>query len=289
MVRIVTGSVRENRRMNRTSWLAITAAATLGVLPLTGCKKNAAAQNTAGTANETASTADFQNMSAVELYQAKQFQLAKDKAEANIPKTVGREREVNQLTAGCACHALNQPSLAQHYLVPLTGSKDPQIAGRAEAVLGQIAQKQGNHKYAADLFKRASEKLDGDDAARASVRAGNSLSAMGNQSAATRQYQAAAQDAQSDNIKKYAQKLSEPGPFTIQAGVFSSRANADKRANELKQASLRAGLGLPRIVTDTVNGKPAFAVQIGTFVTRTAASQNRSRLGTGQFLVVAAD
>ncbi len=266
--------------------LPLCALVLLALIGLPGCKKN----GPSGTPQTGGLTpAEVQRMSAVDLYNAKAFREAKEKAERAIPSSAGREREVNQLTAGLACHALNQPALAQHYLQGLTGSTDPQIAGRAEAVLGQIAQQRGNHTYAADLFQRASKKLDGDDSARAAMRAGQSLSHLGNQNAARQQFQTAASSADSQPLRQHAQRLSTQGPFTIQAGAYSTRLNADKRANELAAAAQRAGLGRPVVLPDTVNGRPGFIVRIGTFPSRGEANTARARLGPGQYVVVAAN
>lgn len=256
----------------------------LVVLP--GCKKN----GPSGSAEANRPTAaELQKMSAVDLYNARYFREAKDKAESAISTANGRDREVLQLTAGLSCHALKQPALAQHHLEGLTGSADPQIAGRAEATLGQIAQQRGNHKYAADLFNRASKKLEGDDSARAAMRAGESLSIMGNQNAATQQYRAAAENADTARLKQHADRLSKQGPFTIQAGAYSTRANADKRAAELAALAQRAGLTRPVVLADTINGRPGYSVRIGAFTSKGEANTARAKLGSGQFVVVAAN
>jgi hypothetical protein len=51
--------------------------------------------------------------------------------------------------------------------------------------------------------------------------------------------------------------------------------------------SEKAGLGTPRIVPDTIHGKPGFTVQVGTFAAKQAAINAKSRLGSG--FVVAMD
>jgi tetratricopeptide (TPR) repeat protein len=249
-------------------------------LPLSGCKNgNQAAQNGQP---PTALTADA---SAIDLYSAGRYADAKAKADAAIATTKGRDREVNQLTAGLSAYALKQNALAEHYLSPLLASQDPQIAGRAEAVMGQIAERKGNHQYAADLFKRASAHLDGDDGARAAVRAGNSLSELNRPAEAAKQYKIAAQEAESLAIKQTATNLGQPGPFTVQVGAFLSKSAADKKAREMISAAARAGLGTPRVVPDTINGKPGYSVQIGTFTTRQAANNAKARLGNGYIVV----
>lgn len=258
--------------------ILITALSLPAALPLAGCNKG----NKTAEGTPQALTADA---SAIDLYNARRFADAKAKADAAIATTKGRDRETNQLIAGLSAYALKQNSLAEHYLSPLLASQDPQIAGRAEAVMGQIAEKKGNHQYAADLFKRASAHLDGDDAARAAVRAGNSLSELNRPAEAAKQYQIAAKEADSLAIKQTATKLGQPGPFTIQLGAFSTKAAADKKAREMTLTASRAGLGTPRVVADTINGKPGYSVQVGTFPTRPAANTAKSRLGNGYIVV----
>lgn len=249
-----------------------------------GCKaKNTAAAPQQGFIDPTTVSADY-----IALYESKRYAEAKASAEYRIPKSSGREKEVAQLTAGLSAHALGRDDEAIAHLQPLTGSKDPKIAGRAEATLGQIAQSRGQHSYAADLFTRASGKLEGDDAARAGVRAGNSLSAIGKPTEANAQYKAAAAEAESDAIRKHANTLSEPGPFALQAGVFTTKANADKRAGEISKQSGKAGLGYARVVPDSLNGKPAFAVQVGKFANRQTANAAKGKL-TVQTVVVQAE
>lgn len=266
--------------------LAVVLLAGMLVVVAPGCKQHG---STASAESNRPTAAELQKLSAVELYNARYYREAKDKAEAALPTSNGRDREINLLTAGLACHALKQPSLAQHYLEGLTGSSDPQIAGRAEAVLGQIAQQRGNHKYAADLFQRASQKLDGDDSARAAMRAGESLSVMGNQAAATQQYRSAAESADSARLKQHANRLSKQGPFTIQAGAFSTKANADKRASELATLTQRAGLSRPIVTPDSINGRLGYSVRIGTYTSRGEANTALTKLGAGQYVVVAAN
>lgn len=247
---------------------------------LAGCKKNTAAAPPTGFIDPTTVSGDY-----IALYESGRYAEAKVSAENRMAKATGREKEVAQLTAGLAAHALGRDDEALRYLQPLTSSKDAKIAGRAEATLGQIAQTRGQHGYAADLFKRASAKLDGDDAARANVRAGNSLNAIGKPYEATAQYKAAATGAESEAIRKHATTLAEPGPFALQAGVFSTKANADKRASEVSKISAKVGLGYPRVVPDSLHGKPAYAVQLGKFPNRQAANGAKAKLATQTVIV----
>ncbi len=261
---------------------ALLAALLLSAALLTGCKKPTSPQ-------VTAPAADTANMSAVDLYNAKRYSDALTVAEQDARTLKGRDKEVAQLTAGLSAYALNQTTLAKHHLDSLTGSSDPQIAGRAEAVLGQIAEKAGNKAYAADLFKRASAHLDGDDSARAAVRAGNSLAKLNKPAEAQTQYRNAAKEADSLAIKQTANKLGQPGPFTIQVGAFTNRTGAEKKLAQMRPLTIKAGMGSPRIIPDNINGKPGYSVHCGMFPTRPAAEAGKAKLGGGQYLVVSAN
>lgn len=256
------------------------ALAAAGASGLSGCKKNGATAS--GQTDPALVSGDY-----IALYEARRYSEAKSSAEYRLPNAKGREREVAKLTAGLSAYAMGQDDAALQHLQPLTASTDKQIAGRAEAALGQIAQRRGQHTYAADLFKRASAKLDGDDAARAAVRAGNSLAALGKQSEATTQYKQAASEATSAAVRDHANKMTEPGPFALQAGVYTTRANADKRARELTPLSTKMGYGSPKVVPDSVNGKPAYAVRVGVFANRQQANTAKDKMRTSVVVVQA--
>ncbi|MBY0261887.1 MAG: SPOR domain-containing protein [Phycisphaerales bacterium] len=263
--------------------------ALVGAGGLGGCGKKNTAANGPGGASEASARPVINDNDFVGLYKARRFREARESAEAAIPKAKDRDREVAQLTAGCAAHAMGDLEGAKRHLTPLTGSKDPAISGRAEACLGQIAQAQGQQAYAATLFKNAAGKLDGDDAARAGVRAGNALSSIGQHGQAIQQYKAAAAEAESAGVKQTAAAMSEPGPFAVQAGVFASQANAEARARQLQTSAVRYGYGTPRVVPAIANGRKTFSVKIGVFPTRQAAADARGKLGLTQTVVVAAD
>jgi tetratricopeptide (TPR) repeat protein len=272
--------------MPRCALLSLTASVTLAALVgLPGCKKNGSGPHVAAdTATSQIDPSDY-----IALYNARRYAQARTAAEAALPRLKDREREIAGLTAGLSAHASGDLSGAQKLLTPLTASKDDQISGRAEAALGQIAQSQGKTGYAADLLARAAKKLDGDNAARAGLRAGNAYTAAGQQSQAMNQYKNAANDASSDALKKAATTMTEPGPFSLQAGVFNSRANADTKARQLRSLSMSAGFGPPRVVPDVVKGKVVYAVKMGMFPSRPAATTAKSRLGNQQVVVVNAN
>jgi septal ring-binding cell division protein DamX len=251
------------------------------VAALTGCTPTHKPETAAAGNKPTTASAPLNvDASALDLYNAHRYAEARTKAEADILQSQGRDKEVAQLTAGLSAYALGQNALAEHHLDSLVGSSDKAIAGRAQAVLGQIAEKKGNHAYAADLFKRASTNLDGDDAAKAAVHAGTSLSEIGRPtpSAATLTSVAPAKPKPAASQSVVA---GSHGPFTIQLGAFSTKKAADGRAREVAAMATKAGLGKPRVVPDTINGKPGYSVQVGSFAVKQAALNAKTRLGSG--------
>jgi tetratricopeptide (TPR) repeat protein len=220
----------------------------LAILPLAGCNKP-------GTAPAANGAGWLTDLSAVDLYNAGRYTDALDRAEKDMPKATGRERDVAQLTAGLSAQALNKIARAESYLGPLADSSDPQIAGRAETGLAQIADKKGDRRHAADLYKRAAAHLQ--------------------------DHGPPPKQPDSVTIKK----TTPVGPFAIQVGAFSSRTGAAKKVIEMRPKTIRVGLGSPRIVPDVIAGKPGFSVQVGIFMDRSDAMAARAKLGENYMIV----
>lgn len=187
---------------------------------------------------------------AQDLYEAKRYAQAKSRALDAAQQQTGAEREVSLLTAGLAAHALQQYDDAATILTPLTRSEDSRIAGRAKTALDYIGIERGRTSVIGTPMRPSAS---GAGPARASVPPAAAILAHG---------------------------------YTLQAGVFTSPSNAGKRAAQMRPQAIHAGLGEPRIVPDVVNGKPAYAVQVGAFPTKQAANSARTRL-SGQVVVTA--
>jgi tetratricopeptide (TPR) repeat protein len=239
--------------------------------PLGGCQKNAGGPGP--------TRADGAPLTAYDLYTARKYEPARAAAEADHRKSDGRAREIAALTAGLSCHALGRTAEAQTWLTPLSTSTYPEIAGRADATLGLIAHNSGEHAKAADLLVKGAGRLSGDTAARTWVRAGHSYTALKRYPDAKRCYDAAFGAAKTPALKGAIQPYTAAGPFAVQVGVFTSKPNADRKANEVAPAASRLGIGQPRVLPETVSGKGAFAVRLGSFPNRHAAALACGQLG----------
>jgi tetratricopeptide (TPR) repeat protein len=227
-------------------------------------------------------------MSAEDLYAAGRFSEAKARAEVDYRQISGAAKRRSALTAGMASHALGQTAEARGWLEPLLKDHDPQIAGRAAAALGLIAQSQKDPTRAASLLEQASHQLSGDLAARASLRAGHAQTELNQFAQAKASYDTALTQAQSSELKSAIVPYTVPGPYSLQVGVFGSKPNADRKAREIQAQIAQLGYGWPQVTPRTgSDGKPSFAVRVGRFVNRYAAVLAGGRLGVPAVVVKA--
>ncbi len=193
-------------------------------------------------------------------YEAGLYASAYTKATKEAGATSGARHERAALIAGMSAHALDRNADAEHWLGPLTMSKDKEIAGRASATLGLIEQERGRHARAAQLLNEAADKLSGDEAYRARSAAAMSSRAMEGGGSGGR----------------IAGPAGTLGPFTLQLGAFSSRANADKMASTSSASARRAGLGEPQVSVDQDSkGRSLWVVRVGSFPSRAAAMRGQ--------------
>lgn len=234
---------------------------------------------------------------------AEAFQRA---SEASV-KGPREEREQASLVAGLSAHSLGNNIQAKQYLQPLAYSQNAEIAGKANATLGLIADSEGDMAGAARSFELAGSKLSGDEAARAYLHAGDAYTAAGNKTLAQSMYKRGSTMVTGDPglaaaIRERMNATSTTasaapgmtpgggfgdaptGPFSIQLGAFGNRANAEKLAAEVAANASAMGMGQPRIVPTTRNGQTLFAVRVGGFNDRRAAATARDRFGKGGFV-----
>jgi|GEM_PF-969323 len=225
----------------------------------------------------------------VAAYLEGRYSVAKSLAEAEMRRTTGPAADRAALIAGLAAHAQNQHSDAERLLSPLASNPDREIAGRAQACLGLIAAERKEHAKAADLLASAARRLSGNEAARAAMFAGDCLAALGRSAEARTQYSIASANASDAALKRSIADRLEIGNFTVQVGVYSSRANAQKAAMDISGAAAMLGLGEPRIVERVeAGGGRSYVVQVGRFSTRRQGTQAQARLGSGWLVSVAA-
>ncbi|MBS0191734.1 MAG: SPOR domain-containing protein [Phycisphaerales bacterium] len=201
------------------------------------------------------------------------------------------QKEQAALIAGLSAAALGKDDEAERILRPLTKSGDKSISGRAEAQLGLIAYEHDRHAEASELLTDAAGKLSGDEAARASLYAGDALRAQGRISDAKASYERAQTQVQNDSTLKVlisdrlaavsGQQRSGTGQFTVQLGAFSSFQRAQVQADRYRVRAQAAGMSTPRIVqTTNTQGAKVYAVRVGRFASRSAAETAQKALGS---------
>jgi len=200
------------------------------------------------------------------------------------------QREQAALIAGLSAAALNKNDEAERILRPLTKSNDQTVSGKASAQVGLIAYEGNRHSEASELLTDASNKLSGDEGARASLYAGDALRAQGRTSDAKAMYEKAQTQVQNDSTLKVlisdriaaVTGLSNAGTggFTVQLGAFSSFQRAQVQADRYRARAQAAGLATPRIVqTKNSAGAQVYAVRVDRFASRQAADAARAKLG----------
>lgn len=228
--------------------------------------------------------------SAEDLYRSGRYAEAKAIAENDFRRRDGVARKRAALTAGLSSHALGKTAEARGWLEPLLSDSDPEIAGRAAAALGIIADTQNDHARAATLFAQAARQLTGDDAARAALRAGHAQTELKQWNEAKASYDAALGAAQTPALRQAIEPYTLPGPFAIQLGLFSSKPNADRKAREVQPQMARLGLGLPQVAPRrAANGTAGFAVLIGRYINRYAAVAASEKIGSTAMVVPAGE
>ncbi len=232
----------------------------------------------------------------VELYEQGHYQRAKVEAEDAAAASKGAARDQALVVAGMCAHAMNDDAEAERILRPLATNSDMRVAGRAKATLGLIAQEKNKDEEASQLLLDASRQLAGDESARASLHAGDSLVKLNHPEKARIQYQIGLASAKDPELRKDLQQriagASGPGStptgglagggFTIQLGAFTQKANADKTAQAAAGKASSAGMSPPRVVKGTDSkGREVWFVWVGQFGSRQAAANARTKIGQG--------
>ena len=224
------------------------------------------------------------------LYKQREYTKAYTAAAAAYTGATGVAKERAALTAGLSLAALEPPKEAdaERWLRPLTDSSSTAIAGSASATLGMIVQRKGRHAEAVTLLTAASDKLVGNDRARASMFAGDSLQALGRGPEARSMYERAANSTtdrlltiQITSRQSTVANDAAPakGAFTVQIGSFSDATKARAAADRLAPKAAAAGLVAPRVVqTKAQNGSTMHSVRIGRFATRADAQGAQRKL-----------
>jgi septal ring-binding cell division protein DamX len=217
----------------------------------------------------------------VSQYARGDYAAAKATASSQAARSSGIERDRANLIAGLSAAQLGENPEASRLLSPLTTHSDPEIAGRAIAGTGLVARNQGDKARGASLMSDGAKKVTGDMAAKGHMAAGDTYAEIGARDQAMAEYRAGAAVAQRPDLKSSLQERLEGKRYTVQVGAFASRANADRKAGEVRSKAESLGLGAPKVQTGTASGKTSYLVQIGNYPTRQDAKLAALKMGGG--------
>ncbi|QOJ00654.1 MAG: SPOR domain-containing protein [Phycisphaeraceae bacterium] len=234
------------------------------------------------------------------LFDRGEYNRAYASASRQYPALSGSAKDQAALVAGMSASRVERREDAERWLRPLVDHPSSGVSGSASATLGMDAHRTGRHAAAIPLLTRASKSLTGDDSARASFYAADSLQALGRDADARAMYQAASSSVKDDaSLKsKIAARLQtmgnvnpDPvagaGSYTIQVGAYADFARAMEVRAKLQSRASSAGLPDPRVVTITRDGKTLHAVRVGRFANRPTAEGAQRRFGVESLVMVA--
>lgn len=185
-------------------------------------------------------------------------------------------RDQASYLAGLSAYRMQKYLSVDRYLAPLIHAPNPAVAGRAAGTLGLADMERGDFREAATHFKNAADRLKGQEKAEATYRAGLAYREAGLTSQARIQFviaQGESKDAAF--LAKINHELKSNG-FTLQLGVFASRANAETMAREFQSTSAATQLGRATIVSGRGDrGELLYYVRVGMFNSYTSALRAR--------------
>lgn len=164
---------------------------------------------------------------------------------ANKSLEEGHNIEESQYMLGL-CEFQNQNlNRAKSWFEKASISNDPEVKGKATAMIAIIADNQGDFKSAQLAYNTASKYLQGVDKQKAAMRSGVGTPAQ---------------------------------HFTLQFGAYKKKVNAEKAIATISHTLNQAGLGKAWITEETSNsGRKMFLVQAGHFLSRNSASSHRDK------------
>lgn len=213
-----------------------------------------------------------------------------------------KDADESAYMAGMSAYELADYATADRWLSEAARSSDNWIAGEAGVMLGNTKLQLKQPSAAARAFATAAGRLQGEDAKKARIAAGNAYREAGNQRSADEQFRMA--DVQTTVVvdppktTPPATKLGAGSPnsnqasaaptgaFVLQAGAYRDESKARKRADELRDRATKAGFGAPRVVAKKANdGSTLWVVQIGGFADRRTADTALGKLGASGVVV----
>ena len=140
------------------------------------------------------------------------------------------------------------------------GSDNPEVHGKATAMLGIIVLSEGDYESAAAIFAEAAAELEGSDQQEALSRMTSPSTSVS--TATSTQF------------------------FTLQFGAYRNKVNANNAVESLTQTLQKVHLGTAWIVKETDRlGRTMFLVHAGRFSSRITASRRKSRGDLPQCIV----
>ncbi|HVZ93925.1 MAG TPA: SPOR domain-containing protein [Phycisphaerales bacterium] len=217
----------------------------------------------------------------VGLYQSRQFEAAYSSGQNEMNS--GRDfaaRQRGQLMAGLSAYELKRYPEAKSLLGSLTTSEDAKLAGQAAAGLGLAYIATDDYARAAEYLVDASRKLEGDEAARAAMFAGDCHALLGRIESAKSMYRAAQSSVSDSSLAAQIQKRLSLDGFTVQVGAYSQKTNADRIMAGLKPRAKSLGLPEPKLVLEPdATGRTLYLVQLGRFKSLMEAQAAKNKLG----------
>jgi hypothetical protein len=213
------------------------------------------------------------------------YKASKSIADDNAQPTLQRQQAA--YFAGVSAMRMDNYPEAAQYLSQASESTDPGLSADAFAQLGGVYAAQNQFGLAADQYLKASQKMSGENKARALFYAGVAQQKMGRipqGSTTLREAQGLSTDTAFK--KRIDEQLLVTG-FTIQAGAYGTESAAKK------QAAIIADKATPlkhitRVVNakDPKSGSPIYLVQVGSFISQPTAMQALESMKLSDALVV---
>jgi hypothetical protein len=291
--------------------IVATASILAGFLSLSGC----AAKAQPGSMN-----------AALNHYESSNYAQAHEQAASVMAKAQGQRREEAAYLAGLSAYQAGDFDAAESELSAAAVASDPNIAGNAKVMLGQVRLDQHRPREAASYFVDASQLLSGDDASKAAWHAGLAYRQAGDEAAAkhwlstasrggvtqTQAHPPGGVSSQATNGLVMGNPARSATPatankqpvaaaantsvappasvgFTLQVGAFTDKQRARKAAEEANDLAQQQSLGRVRVIPrKDARGQTLYMVQVGWWITRNEAAAARSKVGRLEYIVAPA-
>ena len=153
----------------------------------------------------------------------------------------------------------NRVNASKDWFVKSQHSSNPEVKAKSQAMLGIIAQSEGDIDEANQLFSAASTQLKGMDKHHAVAKSNGESPAV----------------------------IYSSDFFTLQFGAFRNESNANESLSKLKTTLARKGINQSWVKPDTDNyGSTLYLVQAGKFVSRNSAATRKKQGDLPQCIVV---